>query len=160
FLVLLRLTRAWSELVRTVEVNPRLHLLQVVEHPRPVDDEVAHERELRHRLERDCLPLGPDLIPQRAAPPPPPPPHPPRARAAHLLQTHRLPDHRRDLRPVLGDRALLDLLQRADDVHLRLPRDLELFPAPRVSLVRSVLPPDLQLDDSFLGHRASLYIRL
>ena len=51
-LVLLRLARPGAELVGAVELDPRLDPLQVLEHARAVDDEVAHDGELRHRLER------------------------------------------------------------------------------------------------------------
>src|SRR5439155_21827199 len=75
--------------------------------------------------------------------------------AADLFEAARVPDDGRDLRAVRRDGLLLDLHQRADDVHPRMPGDVELLPA--LALAGSILPQDLQLDGSCLtrhGHSA------
>src|SRR5262249_8704568 len=68
------------------------------------------------------------------------------AGAAHLLQTVRVPHHRRGLLPLHRLGPALDRHERRDHVHLGLAVDLELLPARRG--LRAVLALDLD------AHRA------
>src|SRR5262249_33850329 len=66
-LLLRRLTRPGPELVRPVEVDPGVDLLERLEHRAPVDHQVALARELAHRLDGDDLAVRRDLVDQRRA---------------------------------------------------------------------------------------------
>src|SRR6185295_10925989 len=48
-------SRSWSKIVCAIELNPRVHAFQVIEHLRTIDDEIANVRKLRHRFELDRL---------------------------------------------------------------------------------------------------------
>src|SRR4051812_30527221 len=58
FLELLGDGGAGAEVVGTVDRDPGFDALEVVEEPRAIDEEVADERELTHRLERDDVVVG------------------------------------------------------------------------------------------------------
>ena len=130
-----------------VEVDPGLHPLQVLEHPRAVDDEVAHHRELRHRLEGDRLAVRRDLIDERGARLADLAVDEHRARAADLLEARRTP--RRPARPSFRPPcrgAFCISMSALMHVHLRLVGDLELLPARRVfGPIGPVLPSHPQL---------------
>src|SRR4029079_17217433 len=69
-----------------------------------------------------------------------------------LFEAACLPDDGRDLVAPGVDRAFLDLHERADAFLLSVPRDVELFPAPRAGVGGRVLPEDLQPDLSLFRH--------
>src|SRR5690242_12197325 len=47
--------RPWPAIVSAIQLNPRVHAFQVVEHLRTIDDQIANVRKLRHRFELDRL---------------------------------------------------------------------------------------------------------
>src|SRR5207244_11441781 len=54
-LLLLLNRRPGAQVVCAVDRNPRLGALEVVEQPLAVDEQVAHQRELAYRFQRDRL---------------------------------------------------------------------------------------------------------
>src|SRR5205085_5664879 len=125
--IVLRHAGAGAEVVRAVDLDPRLDALQVVEHLRAVNDEVADVREFRHRLQSYRL-VRFEVVDERRAGLARAPVDDHRADAADLFETVHLPDGRRGGPALARDRVLPDLHQAGDDVEVRAVGDRELLP--------------------------------
>ena len=140
-LLLLRLPRAGAHVVVAVDRHPGLDLLQRGEEPRTVDHQVADDGKLGHRPQLDAVGLVfEQVVDQGRAGLPHAAVDDHRTRPADLFQAVALPDHRRDVPPVGGDRRFGDLLQGRDHVHVGLVLDVELVPV--AWLARQILAKD------------------
>src|SRR5690606_30284376 len=117
-LLLLRaLLRPGALVVRAVDRHPPADALEIVEEARAVDPQVAHERELAHRLQRDDVALvGGVLVDQAGAALPHAAVDHHRARAADLFQAPGVPHDGRRLLALDRDGPRGDRLQAGDDV--------------------------------------------
>src|SRR5215213_3573729 len=106
--------RPRPQVVRAVDIDPRVHFLEPLEEAGAVDHQVADEGELRHRLDGDRLF---DLIDE--------------GRAAHPRQAVRLPDDGRGLAAAGRDRVLLNVHETGQHVFALAVRYVELFPPGR-----------------------------
>ena len=77
-----------TQVVRPIQLNPGVDALEVIEHLRSVDYQVAHVRELAHRLELDGLI---EIVYQSRTRLAHAPVNYHRANAAHLLETIHVP---------------------------------------------------------------------
>jgi hypothetical protein len=150
---------AWAgaHFVVTVGRNPGLHLRQRPEEAAPIDAQVADDWELRHRGQFDLarailqqpIDQGRARLPHLAV-------DDHRACAADFLQAVAVPGDGSDALAV-GRRSLGgDLLQDADDVHLRLV--LEAVPLPIAGLAGSVLAEDANLERAGAGGGVSVVV--
>src|SRR5687767_15355476 len=47
--------RTRTKIVSSIQLDPRVHAPEMIEHPRTIHDQVTHVRKLRHRFELDWL---------------------------------------------------------------------------------------------------------
>src|SRR6266404_1942784 len=117
--------RAGAEIVGAVDRHPRAHAFQALEHAAAIDREIAHDRELLHRLEHD---RARQRVDERRARLADLPVHEHRARAADLFQAVGVPRDGRRARAVGAQRTELHLHQQRVHVVASAVRDLELVP--------------------------------
>src|SRR5712664_1819874 len=144
FLYFGRDARAFAEIVRAVNRNPRLHPLQTLEHELPVDRQIAHHRKLRQGLDAYRLL---QLVHQRGARHARLPVDAHGARTAYLFQAIRIVRHWGGLLAFACDWILRNVAQAYDHVHRRPPGQRKLLPSR--GLFRARLP--FYLDDDFLA---------
>ncbi len=143
---LVRDRRPRPEAVASIEFDPSVDLLQMIEHLRAVDLKVADVREFRHRLKRNGVASGRDqqVVDQRRTGLPYAAVDHHRADAADLFKAAHVPDRRRR-RPAIGsDRVLPHFHKRGDHVQIPPIRQFEDVPSNRSTLFFT--PLDLQLE--------------
>src|SRR5579862_2654563 len=126
YVIVLRLRLA--EVERTVDRHPTLDPFEVLEHLRPVDDEIAHEGKLLHGLERDLVKFAarlPDILDQGRAGLADVAVDVHRARSADFFEAGRLPDRRLDGLAAARDWVALHFHEGRDDIQLLPEGNLE-----------------------------------
>ena len=137
----LRHTGARSKIEHAIDVDPSMHALEMIEELLAIDLQIAHERELRERRERDGLLeriderrtcLSRNAVDQH------------RASSAYFFEAHALPYHGRGGRAISKHRMRTNSHERRDHIHVRMPFDLEIFIA--AFCLGAILTLDVELD--------------
>lgn len=137
----LRHAGARTKIEHAIDVDPSMHALKMFEELLAIDLQIAHERELRERRERDglleridecrtCLPCN--AVDQH------------RASSAYFFEAHALPHHGRGGCAISKHRMRTNIHERRNHIHVRMPFDLEIFIA--AFCLGAILTLDMELD--------------